>query len=364
MKVSKPIVNDNVNSLGQNIFGQRLKNARVMQGLSMEQLAERLDGSLSKMAVCKYEKGALKPNSSTLIAFSKALGKNPDYFFRPFSFAVDSVKFRKKSSLGAKESNSIKENVADYAERYFEIEEICALEQDFTLPLRSVVKSDADVMAAAAELRNLWNIGSDGIVNIIELLEAHGIKVLELDAVSKFDGLSTMINERFPIVVVNKHFPPERKRFTCLHELGHIILKFDSSIEEKEDERLCHLFANEMLIPSALFKQAIGEERHDISYQELKNIQKQFGISVDALMFKARYNGIISENRYKQYYIFKNQRPDFKALMEQSLYPQESSGRFKSLVYRALSDELITVSKAAGLLNTSVENVRNDFVLV
>lgn len=335
-----------------------------MKGLSMDKLTSLLKGSVSKMTVCKYEKGVLKPGSSAVIALSEALERSPDYFFRPYSFSVESVRFRKKASLGAKKRAAIQETVSDFAERYFEIEEICLSDNKFENPLTGTVRTDNEVMEAVAALRNLWGIGMDGIVNIIELLECRGIKVLEIEADEKFDGLSAMVNGAVPIIVVNKNFSPERKRFTCIHETGHTMLPFDPNISEKEQERLCNLFANEMLIPTSLFKSVIGTVRHDISYQELRNLQIQFGISIDALMFKARYSGVITENRYKQYFILKHTRPDFKALMETSLYPEESSGRFKSLVYRALSSDVITVSKAAALLNVPPEKVRREFVLV
>ena len=217
---------------------------------------------------------------------------------------------------------------------------------------------------AAVELREKWNVGTDGIVNVIELLEEHGIKVMEIKAPDSFDGLSSMVNNKYPVIVLNKNFSSERKRFTALHELGHILLTFKNSVSEKEEESLCNLFANEMLILERVFKGLFGEFRHDISYQELRSIQLQYGISCDALMYKAKDNGIISEQRYKTYYYQKNRSPEFKKMVEKSLYPSEVSNRFNRLVYNALSNELITVSKAASLLHQSVEQVRRDLALI
>ena len=37
------------------IFAQRLKNARVMKGYSMDELVAAMGNSLSKMAISKYE---------------------------------------------------------------------------------------------------------------------------------------------------------------------------------------------------------------------------------------------------------------------------------------------------------------------
>lgn len=345
------------------IFAQRLKNARVMKGYSMDELVAAMGNSLSKMAISKYEKCQLAPSSTVLISLSKALGQPVDYFFRPFTMQIESVKFRKhKSKLAVKQEESIKQNISDMFERYITIEEICNASVKFVTPFKKQVSSAEQVKEAALKLRDYWNIGSDGIINVIDLLEEHGIKVMEIDAPESFDGLSSMVNDVYPVIVLNKSFPSERKRFTALHELGHLILNFDESVSEKGEETLCNLFANEMLILESMFRRIIGDSRREITYPELRAVQIHFGISCDALMYKAKTCGIISEPRYKSYCIQKNRNSAFKERIEQSYYPQEESNRFNRLVYNALSNELITISKAASLLHTSIEKVQEDLI--
>lgn len=347
------------------IFALRLKNARVMKGFSMDELVSKMGNAISKMTVSKYENAKLAPNSSIVISFSKALGQPVDYFFRPFSIHIDSIRFRKtKSKLSIKQEDAIKEQVSDLVERYVDIEEICNASINFSSPINNEITSSENVKKSASNLRKDWNLGTDGIVNVIDLLEEHGAKVIEIDAPASFDGLSSMVNGIYPVVILNKNFSSERKRFTALHELGHIILKFPDSISEKKEESLCNLFASEMLIPENIFKKLLGEKRHDISYQELKAIQLQFGISCDALMYKAKEQEIITEQRYKFFCIQKNKNLNFKKLVENTLYPEEESLRFTRLVYNALSNELISISKAAGLLKQPIEKVRGDLVLV
>ena len=104
------------------IFSTRLKNARVMKGLSMDELCSAMGNIVSKMTISKYENGLLAPNSSVIIALSKALEQPIDYFFRPFTVQVDSMRFRKKSTLPQKKENSLRETIADLMERYINIE--------------------------------------------------------------------------------------------------------------------------------------------------------------------------------------------------------------------------------------------------
>lgn len=346
------------------IFSIRLKQARIMQKLSMEELCKKANNALSKQSISKYEAGKMMPDSKSLIILASALGVNIDYFFRPLAVTIENVEFRKKSKLGAKQIDSIKEVVKDKLERYFEIESIIDIQTGFESKFNNItIQDENDIYSIASRIKNDWKLGEDGINNLIEILEENKIKVIEIEAPSEFDGFSGYANGKYPVIVLNKDFESERKRFTALHELGHLLLNFDSSIDKKRKETLCNLFANEMLISRDVFIQKIGMNRNDISLQELQDIQEQFGISIDALMYKAKSLNIITENRFRTFCIKKNQAR-FKEAVEQSRYKQEQTNRFVRLVYRALASEIISISKAGVLLNTPINTVRNQLNLV
>lgn len=347
------------------LFSTRLKQARIMQGLSMDSLCEKANNALSKQSISKYEAGKMMPDSKSLIILAKALGVTIDYFFRPLNVSIENVEFRKKSKLGVKQIDSIKEVIKDKLERYCEIESIIDIKSEFESNYRNVmILGEDDIFSIVTRIKNDWKLGDDGINNLIEILEEHSIKVVEIEAPNSFDGLSGFANGKNPIIVLNKNFDSERKRFTALHELGHLLLNFDSSISEKQKERYCNLFASEMLISKDVFIQKIGLNRKDISLQELQDVQMQFGISIDALMYKAKLLNIITDSRFRTFCIKKNQQQFFKEFVEESRYKQEQSNRFVRLVYRALASEIISISKAGVLLNTPINVVRNQLNLV
>lgn len=348
----------------QDAFADRLRNARIMKGFSMDELVNEMNHAVTKTAIMKYEKGIMKPNSSILISLSKALDQPLDYFFRPFSFHVESIRFRKRSHLSAKTENAIREKVCDMIERYVCIEEICNDFIQFIPPEYKDISCEEQVRAVALDLRKKWDLGNDGIINVIELLENHGIKVIEIEASSDFDGLSSMVNDYIPVIVLNTGKCPERKRFTALHELGHLLLSFAPGISSKTEESLCHCFASEMLLPESVFRKEIGDKRNNISYPELKSLQSGYGISCEALMHKACRYGIISVQRYRSFCIQKNSNQILKRAIEKTLFPPEESHRFSSLVYRALCNDLITVSKAASLLNKTANEVREQAAII
>lgn len=346
-----------------NTFAQRLINARKIRCYSQRELSKLLDGQVSPTAIQKYEKGLMMPSSSILILLSKALDMKLDYFFRPFTVDIDTSKFefRKKSSIGAKKIESIKYMVCAEIEKYLEIESILGKNNSFSLDYSNLlVESEDDAKLLACKLRKDLNIGSDAIVSAVELLENYGVKIIEIDYDNKFSGTCNTAGS-IPVIVINKNMTSERKRMTIFHELGHLLMRCSSEIDE---EKMCTIFANEVLIPSDKFISILGALRHGISLVELQAIQREYGISVDALMAKAVQLNIITNSRYTSYYKKKNAIPSFKEAVEKSLYPMEHTNRFKRLVYCALASEVISFSKAAGLLDLPLSEVRDTLNLM
>jgi len=157
-------------------------------------------------------------------------------------------------------------------ERYLEVESILNINSDFDIN-NIVVQNYNDIKPLADRLRNLWKIGEDPIVNIIELLEENKIKVIKIEAPDSFDGLcGFVVGKKYPFIILNKNFLPERKRFTAMHELAHLLLNIDPILSGKEKEHLCHQFASEMLISESVFINLIGSNRKDIALRKLLEI--------------------------------------------------------------------------------------------
>ena len=179
----------------------------------MDELCEAMGNVISKQAISKYENGKMLPNSTVLIHLANALQISIDYFFKPFQVKLEGIEFRKKTKLSSKGVDQIKEQVLDLVERYLEIENILSINSDFENCLDNItVRNFNDIKPLADRLRNLWKIGEDPIISIIELLEEHKIKVIEIEAPDLFDGLSGFVGQKCPFIILNKNFSPERKR--------------------------------------------------------------------------------------------------------------------------------------------------------
>lgn len=342
------------------LFAERFKSARLMKGFSLQDLADALEPQLSRQALHRYEKGEVMPDSEKIIQLSKALGVTPDFFFRSTQVELGEIEYRKLRKMPQKEAAVIKEKTKEYLSRYLELEEILGLPYAFEHPLNDfeTVTTFEQVNRAAEVVRTQWELGKGPIFNVVELLEDKHIKVVKLDVNDDFDGLQTWVNGSIPVLAynVNKTNKTDRIRFTLLHELAHLLLKF-GEMSEQQKEKLCHQFAGAMLLPAATLKTELGEHRNKISSLELANIKRQYGISMQAIIMRAKDCGIISEQYTKQLFFFFKQM-SWKVDEPYDYEGVEQSNRFEQLLFRALIEEQISMSKAASLNNQNLADFR------
>src|SRR5690606_22124803 len=153
-------------------FAERLRSARVMAGLSLQDLAEKLQNRVTRQALHKYEKGEFMPDSEMLGLLCDALDVRPDYFFRKTEVKMGEISFRKRQNFPVKDRKGLEERAKDVLERYLELEQILNIPTDFSLNFKDrPVKGNKDIEDIAAKLREAWSLGNDPIFNLIELLE-------------------------------------------------------------------------------------------------------------------------------------------------------------------------------------------------
>ena len=351
-----------MNAANQNFFGVRLKLARKMAGMSLQELSNVLDNFVTKQALNKYEQGQMKPSSEVLVLIAKSLKVKPDFFLKKDVPEVRDISFRKKVSLPKKIEDSIIEKARDYVERYFELENILGLKRDFKNPIKDLLINDkSDTENAAKILRNTWELGNNAIPKIVEMLELKGIKLMLIDEVDDIDGFSFFTSNFTPVVIVNTRSKSiERIRFTIIHELAHLLLNIDQELEsdKKVIEELCHHFSSCFLIPSKKLIEMIGSNKRSyINIKELIAIKEYYGISIRAIVHRLKSIGVITSSYYQRWMIYMSKT--YGQRSEPGNYVgDEKLGVFEQLINRALAEDLISLSKAASLMNTSINELR------
>lgn len=345
-----------------NDFGARLKAARKMAGMSQQELADATENLITKQAISKYEKGKMLPASDILIAISKALGVKSGYFYRQSQVKLSKLEFRKKSKLSKSNENRVKYQTIDFLERYLEIENIMNHQIVFDNPLQNItVNNQADIEVASMRLREAWKLGNAPVSNLMELLEDKGVRIFEVELQEDFDGLSAWA-DGIPVITVNKNSDLVRKRLTIVHELAHLLMNF-SDCDNKDLERLCHNFAGAFLVPKENMIEEIGQSRTKISFLELKKLKGVYGISIMALIVRAKNLGIIKDSAYKNFFIIasKNGWRSGKNKEPGKYVGREYANRFRQLVSWAVAEEIITMSKGAELMYEGLSEFRKGF---
>ncbi len=303
-----------------NIIPHRIRMARQAQGLSMDKLVEKMGSTISKMSISKIERGVFAPSQDMLCQIAQAC-KVPVSYFYSKEQTIRDFDFRIKGGAPAHKTKQIE------AQLKTKIEEYCDIENALNLPPTKFVNpfsnrtlsSYDDAENAAAMLRQLWQVGRQPILSVYELLQENGIMIIELPIDCKgLVGTSTMVNNEIPVIIINTNENTnERKRFTALHELAHLLFCLQPAdtnervidhpygsvtIKPIDEERMCECFASAMLMPRETMTRRLGASRKNITLNELISIRNLYGISISGAVHRAHDLAIISDSAYNNWY--------------------------------------------------------------
>jgi Zn-dependent peptidase ImmA (M78 family)/DNA-binding XRE family transcriptional regulator len=331
------------------IFAKNLERARKRHGFSQEDLAS--DIGLKRQTIHRYEKGEISPSMDVVFKLAKKLDVTLDYFFEEKSAEDDfdvffqiidvtpfsNVQYREGEGLDFDTKNTIKKKTYHELIKLLAIENETKLKIEWKNPIEGLnVATRNDAEKAAIEVRKKWQLYNNPIANVINLLEGKGIRVFEIDAPLSFEGLSAKYGD-LPIIVLNYNTEEvTRKRFTALHELGHLMLQIDTErVDKKTIEVICDAFAATMLMPRQLLILELGQQRSTLDNQEVLRLKEMYGISVQAILVGAAVSGVIDWNVYEKL----NQTLDKKA--SSGYFIRERPSRFDQLWSFAKSEDLV-----------------------
>lgn len=335
------------------MLGERLRGARLMAGLSQEELAER--AGVTKMAISKYERDIMQPSSRVLMKLSKALGCKVEYFLRPIQVKVKGAIHREKAGRAQRDRKAVYTRAAECVERYLTIENILNQQCSFRMPqIERAIHSLDDVERVAVELRKAWELGLGPIGSLVDVLEDNGIKVCLIPGDVGFDALLILLEDQSPVIAVNSKSPGDRLRFNLAHELGHLILGHTPN-PTKEDEKAAHRFAGAFLVPEQTARRELAAWGPKRPLGFLIMLKREYGLSAQAWAYRAKDVGVISQAEYTR--LWQKIGPRRKHEFGQPC-PPERPMRMERLVSVALMNDLISEAKAAEVLAVPITEVR------
>ncbi|WP_160144134.1 helix-turn-helix domain-containing protein [Chryseolinea soli] len=345
------------------VFAKNLERARKRLGISQDRLAK--DVGLTRQAIYKYEKGDVNPSMDAVFRLASQLKVDVEYFFQYRSEredfnrwleiidftpceALTQVNYREQQKLTPESTEKVKNDTYKELIKLLAIEEITNDKIDFRNPIDNIpVRNREDAEKAALEVRKKWQLYDNPVTNVINLLESKGIRVFEVNADENFQGLSARYGN-LPIIVLNfKMQEVTRKRFTALHELGHLILQITEGIDHETIEKICDAFAATMLLPKQLLILELGGRRHSLGPVEILRLKAMYGISVQAILVGAFSARIIE---YAEYLRLTNTVSNRSVAYRMLEHPT----RFRQLLTKALAEGMVDARKVTSLKSGAI----------
>ena len=293
--------------MAKNFNGQRLRQARLYNGLSINDLANIL--GVTKQAISQYETQNKTPEFEKMRIITEKLNFPSSYFFQEDIYEVNAKTTYFRALLSANKNIRLQQQIKlkhlaiiyQVLNKYLEFPALNIPQIEY--------KNELDFEQIALDLRAYWELGEKPIDNISHLLEKNGIIVASYPVnQDNIDAYSQKIKvedqDRYIIVLSNDKNSAVRSNFDAAHELGHILLHdWNIDLEElpredfKQQEREANYFAAAFLLPKNAFLRDVSLYPKDLKYYiELK---KKWKVSISAMLIRANRLGVITDNQYQ-----------------------------------------------------------------
>jgi len=295
--------------------GARLTLARQLAGLRKSDVAELLD--MSPTAVAAWESGAKRPTAVTVARLALSLGVDPGFFaMRPDDVAALSStphfrSLRSTTQLARDQAFAYGQLAVDIAtslEKHVECPDPDV--PSFPVPMDA---GDLDAIGpdvggpevggpekAAQYVRDCWGLSGGPAPHLVRLLENHGVLVVFSPPQAASVDAYSFDSRLRPVVVLNpvKH-DYYRQRFDVAHELGHLVMHTDAEPGGRTVEDQANRFAAEFLMPAAEIRDGLPKAMNAAAWQSLGRCKERWGTSIQALLYRARRLGALTEVSYR-----------------------------------------------------------------
>jgi Zn-dependent peptidase ImmA (M78 family)/transcriptional regulator with XRE-family HTH domain len=281
---------------------ERIAQVREFAGLSKTELAQKLEVSVA--AVSQWEDGSKNPTTRNLVSLAQVLGVDVRLLMKPVPSVIltrrGTIIFRAQS---AAKTARMKRRAHRFAEMASEL--FIMLEKWVSFPkieLPRVIPSNVE--KAATDCRKAWGLGNLPITKLGELFESKGIRLCTAEfGDERCDAYSCIIDGRPFAFLGTEKQDRARARFDIAHELGHLLLHQHLSEDEilknsSEIEKQANMFASAFLMPAETFSKDVV----DTSVEGFKRLKPKWGVSIQAMIYRARTLELISEETFERHF--------------------------------------------------------------
>lgn len=276
---------------------KQLTFAREYRGYSQTDLSSMIDG-LSQPNLSKFEKGLSTLSDELLSKIVSFLDFPFEFLSKNISNESETAHYRKRTTITKKDRTDIEQS---YKLIGYVIDEMAdsLMWPEFTFKTLDIEDGYTPQYIANHTRKFLGLKPNEPVKDICNYLEVNGVIIVELNAIEKFDGVSFVSDNGYPVIVLNKNFSNDRKRFTIAHELGHLLMHSVNnpaipSHRKKKIEDEANIFASEFLMP----KEAIRNSLYDLRLSHLVELKRYWLTSMASIIRRSRDLGCISNETY------------------------------------------------------------------
>jgi len=283
--------------------------ARQARGWTQAQLA--VAAGVSQGYVSKIEKGTLDLEGRHLIDLAKALSCPVELLLDETlgpDAGVSCVHHRRRRSKLTASATRRVESLAQLTSLTV-TRLIAGLPPEQRIHVtEDLEKLEGDPEDVAKALRRATSAPGGALIGLTSYVESLGIVVVrrhlsaqlsDEDAVAVQDGVSVQGDGRHPVILLNTPLSGDRERFTLAHELGHLLMHgWSVALGDEDFEREANLFAGALLLPANEVSEVLSGV-NSRSLRKLLDLKHEWGVSVGALVERARQLGTVDGETYK-----------------------------------------------------------------
>lgn len=279
------------------IYGERIRQAREYCGLTQTELAKKVD--VNQSAIAHIESGRNIPSEDLLNSIAEQMAFLPSFFKKEpvENFPIGSLSFRARQSLSARELNQAHQQASVL------FEHIKKMSEQLNVPPLRLPRVNEGPIKAARITRVAFGLSPDvPIKKLTFTVEKNGVFILALPIVlKKMDAFSTWaeLETERPIIAISSGKSADRLRFSIAHELGHLVMHQVIRGRLSQAEKDADKFAAEFLLPEKAMQQEIHSP---ITLTSVARLKPRWGVSMQALIRRARNLGIVTDRQYR--YLF------------------------------------------------------------
>lgn len=272
-------------------IGEVLETARRARGMTQDELATIV--GVQQGTLSRWEKGLREPDDADIEKLADALGVTPRLLRRGDrmrgGIAV-AAHMRRRATAKVSVWRQLEAQLNMLRLHTAALGEEVSMTAERSVPALDPLTQDPEDIASMVRLQ--WQMPLGPVASIASWMESAGILIVEEDfgAAARVDGLSQWAEDH-AVVLLNRETPPDRKRLTLAHELGHLVMHAQNPTEDMESE--ANRFAAEFLVPACEVRPML---RGRLTLSKFVDLKRYWGVSIAALVMRAHSLGAISDD--------------------------------------------------------------------